>query len=621
MAERLEFKAELKQLLHLITHSLYSNREIFLRELISNASDAINRLKFDSLSKEDLLEGDKDWQIEIIPDREAGTLTISDNGIGMSRQTVIENLGTIAQSGTRNFLEAVRVQAEVGRPELIGQFGVGFYSAFMVADKVTVLTRPAGEPKAGVRWESDGQGEFTIESADKARRGTNVTLHLKEDAKEFLDEWRLRGLVKKFSDFIEHPVVMKVTQLKEDKTEEQVPEILNARKAVWLRKKSEVSPEEYRTFYETIAHANGDPARIIHYGVEGALEFKALLFIPANRPIDFYWGEPKGGLRLYVQRVLITEQCEELLPPYLRFVKGVVDSADLPLNVSRELLQENPVLGKIRRNVVGNILSDLENMRVNEFEKYTQFFSEFGLVLKEGVGRDFENRDKLANLLIFESMNNEAGKFITLKQYTEQMPVSQKEIIYLVGESRAALEHAPYLEAYRAKGWDVLFCTDTIDELAIPSLREYDGKPLAAADRTAPPETEAPKASDEFGKLAAKLKDLLPGVKEVRPSGRLVDSAACLVATEGAPSAHLERILKSMGRGDELKDAGRILELNPNHPAVQKVVSVFAANENDPRVEQFGRLFYDQAVLAEGSRPTDPAAFAKRINELIVSVS
>jgi len=384
MPETLEFKAELKQLLHLITHSLYSDREIFLRELVSNAADAVNKARFDSLANADRLEGDTDWKIRLTPDKDAGTLTVSDNGVGMTRQEVIDNLGTIAQSGTKAFLVMARQKgASADMPGLIGQFGVGFYSAFMVADKVTVLTRPAGSPADGTRWESDGQGAFTIEPAEKPTRGTDVILHLKEDAKEFLDPWWLRALVKKFSDFIEFPVVMEVEKEKDGKAE-RTEETLNTRKAIWLRKKTEVAPDEYAEFYKQLAHDAEPPAATIHYAAEGKTEFKVLAFVPAHKPLRFDWEEP-AGLRLYIQRVLIMERCEQLLPAYLRFVKGVVDSADLPLNVSREMLQQNPLLEVIQKSVVKNVLDTLAGMKNVEFEKYARFYAGFGPVLKLGL--------------------------------------------------------------------------------------------------------------------------------------------------------------------------------------------------------------------------------------------
>src|ERR1700722_5545443 len=375
--EKLEFKAELKQLLHLITHSLYSNKEIFLRELISNASDAINKIKFDSLQHEHLLEGNKDWKIKVVVDKDAGTLTVSDNGIGLSREAAVENLGTIAKSGTRAFLEALKSNQEVkSHPELIGQFGVGFYSAFMVADKVTVISREAGDPKDGVRWESDGQGEFTVEAVEKPARGTDVILHLKPEEKDFLEPYRLRQIIKKFSDFIEHPVVMDVEKENEDKTKTVTEETVNSRKAIWLRRKSEKTDEEYTPFYKQVSSDFEPPAKVIHYGAEGAQEFKALLFIPGHRPYDMQWGDAKWGLRLYIQRVLIMDHCEALLPPYLRFVKGVVDSSDLPLNISRELLQHNPRLERIKNSVVKSVLKALEDMKADEHDKYVSFYKE-----------------------------------------------------------------------------------------------------------------------------------------------------------------------------------------------------------------------------------------------------
>jgi molecular chaperone HtpG len=483
MPETLEFKAELKQLLHLITHSLYSNPEIFLRELISNASDAINKLKFDSLSREDLLENDKEWKIRIAADKTAGTLTISDNGIGMTQAEVVENLGTIAKSGTKAFLEAVRSQSENTRPELIGQFGVGFYSAFMVADKVTVLTRPGGAGTKATRWESDGQGAFTIEEADKPTRGTDVTLHLKSDAKGYLEERRIRQIVKKFSDFIEHPIIMEVEKHEKEGETKHEDETLNSQKAIWLRSKNEVSADEYNAFYKQLSHDDADPARVIHYTAEGKSEFKSLLFIPSHRPIALEWGEPKGGLRLYVQRVLIMEKCEELLPPYLRFVAGVVDSLDLPLNVSREILQQNPQLEVIQKNVVRNVLDGLATMKNSEYEKYLAFHKGLGPILKEAFHHDWSNREKVADLLLFESHSTPKGEYTTLAKYVEGMKEGQEAIYYLIGEEREQLAHSPYLEAFKSRGWDVLLLTDPIDEFAIPALGNYKGKRLQAADR------------------------------------------------------------------------------------------------------------------------------------------
>ncbi len=622
--EKLEFKTELKQLLHIITHSLYSNKEIFLRELISNASDAINKILFDSLGHEEKLEGNKDWKIKIIPDREAGTLTISDNGIGMSRDSAVENLGTIAKSGTRAFLESLKNKELHQKPELIGQFGVGFYSAFMVADRVTVISRMAGDPRDGVRWESDGQGEFTVESIEKPTRGTDVILHLKEDEKDFLDPYRLQQIVKKFSDFIEHPVVMDVEKTDENKNKTIVEETLNARKAIWLRSKSENTPEEYNTFYKQIAGDSEEPAKVIHYTAEGVNEFKVLLFIPAHRPFELQWGgEIQFGPRLYIQRVLIMDHCEALLPSYLRFVKGVVDCSDLPLNISREMLQHNPLLEKIKSNLVRSVLKALEEMKTEEEEKYRTFHHELGAILKEGLVRDWSNREKIADLLLFESMKTPAGQYTTLAKYVEAMPADQKAIWYLIGDDREMLEHSPYLETFRARGQDVLLLTDPIDEFALPGLGKYKDKELKAVDRDEPEENkeEAAKKTEmqeQFQKLFDYLKSKLTEVSDIRLSSRLKDSAACLVAGSGGMSAHLERLMQRMGRTEEMKPVRRILELNGEHPAVRALQQLYHSNAQDPRVESYARLLYDQAVIAEGSRIADPTGFAQRINELLV---
>jgi molecular chaperone HtpG len=618
-AETLEFRTELKQLLHIITHSLYSHKEIFLRELISNASDAINKIKFDSLNRDDVLEDNKDWKIKISVDADKRTLTIADNGIGMSRAEAVENLGTIAKSGTRAFLESVQKAGAADKPELIGQFGVGFYSAFMVADRVTVVSRRAGEPQEGVRWESAGQGEFSVESVEKPTRGTDVTLHLKEDEKEFLDPYVLRQLVKRFSDFIEHPVVMDVEK-DEDGKKTTAEETLNARKAIWLRSPSEVTTEEYAEFYKQVSGNPDEPAKVIHYVAEGTNEFRVLLFIPSKRPFELQWGaDYKIGPRLYVQRVLIMDHCEKLLPPYLRFVRGVVDSTSLPLNISRELLQQNPILERIGKNVVKNALDALKDLKDSDYEKYVSFFKELGSILKEGVGRDWNNRDRLADLLLFESLNTPAGQFTTLAGYVEKMPADQN-IYYLSGEEREALEHSPYLEAFRARGQDVLLLTDPVDEFILPGFPEYKGKRLQAADRGRPGDGKEAQQEEaaRYEKLFARLKSNINEVSDVRLTSRLKESAACLVAPDGALSPHLERLLEKMGRGDEGGRTKRVLELNGEHPAVVALRVLFERNPDDPRVESYGRLLFEEAVLAEGSKLKDPAAFARRINELLV---
>ena len=625
----MEFKSELRQILHLITHSLYSHKEIFLRELISNASDAINKIRFNSINNTDLLDGDSDWKIKLIVDKDKNTLTVSDNGTGMSRETIIDQLGTIAKSGTKAFLETLQQADDASRPELIGQFGVGFYSSYMVADRVTVVSRLAGEPKEqGVRWVSAGQGEFTVKTAEKETHGTEVTLHLKEDEKEFLEEWRLRQVVKEFSDFIEYPVVMDVernepVEGEDDKTEAVIrEETLNSMKALWLRSKDEIEEEEYNAFYRQISNDYGDPARVIHYTAEGLTEFKVLLFIPAKRPFDMMFGDPKVGPRLYVQRVQIMEHCEELLPPYLRFIKGVVDCSDLPLNVSREILQQNPILDRIRKNLVKRVFSALEEMKKDEFEKYVDFFKELGLILKEGMAQDFENRDTLTSLAVYESMNTEAGKYISIDDYVDQMPPDQEEIYYLIGEHRGMLERTPYLEVFRDRGWNVLFMTDPIDEFVMSSVTEYREKKYKAADKgdiTADESSKARAEDDEktFKALIETLKGRITEVQDVRLSTRLKDSASCLVADEDAMSAHMERLMQRMGEG-EAHPSKRILEINAGHPVVQGLQKLHDSDSEDVRVESIGRLLYEQAVVAEGSKLDDPVGFASRINDLLV---
>ena len=628
--QRMEFKTELKQLLDLIIHSLYTKKEIFLRELISNAADAIDKLRFEALKNPELVDasgGGSDWKIQLIPDEKEGTLTIADNGIGMGRDAIVQNLGTIASSGTRAFLESLTKANVQNRPELIGQFGVGFYASFMVADRVTVVSRPAGVGGAaeGVKWESDGQGEFTVEPYDKVTRGTDVILHLRDDAKEFLKDWRLRDVVKRYSDYIEHPIVLVAPDQKE--------ETLNSREAIWRRPKNEVKEEDYKAFYRQLPHTadDEDPLRTIHVVAEGgATDFRALLFVPRRRGLDWLMGpEKKSSVDLYVRRVLIMHECEHLVPPYLRFVRGVVDSSDLPLNVSRETIQNNPVLHRIRTNVVNRVLNTLEEMKNEEYEKsYVPFFEEFGGYLKEGAATDFANRERLADLLLFESTTTDpsdaAKRYTTLAKYVERMPADQKDVYYLTGDTRELIENSPYLESFKARGQEVLLLTDPVDEYLVASLHGYKGKNLKAVDR-ADADPAAEKVSEDKAAALRPLVDALKAkladdVKDVRLSARLKESAAVLVADQGAMGANLERLLQRMGRGDEVPQTKRILELNPDHPAVQALKTLHEQNGDDPRVEAYGRLLYDEAVIAEGSRVKDPAAFARRVNELMVKV-
>lgn len=621
-AEKMEFKTEMKQMMDIIIHSLYSHKEIFLRELISNAADAIDKVRFESLTKADLLEDNSEWKIKIISDQENGTLTVSDNGIGMSRDTIVEDLGTIARSGTRAFLENVKDSQATDLPDLIGQFGVGFYSAFMVADKVTVLSRVPGDKANGVKWESDGKGEFTIETVEKESRGTDVILHLREDEKEFLSEWKLREGVKKFSDFIEHPIVMDVEREDDEKNKTVTEEVLNSQQAIWLRPKSELNDEQYNEFYKHISHDFTDPAKSIHYAAEGVIEFKALLYLPSRRPFDLFFPEAKGGLHLYIKRVFIIDDCKDLMPEYLRFVKGVVDATDLPLNVSREMLQHNPQLEKIKKNLTGKVLGTLDEMKEKTYDQYVSFYKEFGPVMKEGVHTDFENKDKLADLLLYHSTKTEPDTYVALSDYVDAMPSDQGDIYYLAGENLEDMRGSPYLEIFKARGHEVLFMCDPIDEWVTQGLHEYKGKALKAVDKgdvKGDKKDENKKKKDEktFKDVLAFLNDKIADVKDVRLSSRLKDSASCLVADEGDMSAHMERLMQKMGRGEQ-PESRRILELNGGHACVTALQQLYAQNGDDPRIEDYGRLLYDQAVIAEGSKISDPSAFIRRINDLMV---
>jgi molecular chaperone HtpG len=619
-AQTLQFKTELKQVLDIIIHSLYSHKDIFLREVISNASDAIHTLRFQGLTQPELLEGNEDWKIKLIPDPKADTLTVSDNGVGMSQESVVENLGTIAKSGTKALLESLRQADAKDRPELIGQFGVGFYSSFMVANRVTVISRAAGAPKEqGVRWESDGQGEFSVEPVTKETRGTDVILHLKGDAREFLDPWRLRQLVKHHSDFVEFPIVMDVEK-EEGGKKTTAEETLNSQKAIWLRAKSEISKEEYEEFYKQLSHDTEPPGQVIHYTGEGAVEFRALLYVPKHRPFDLMFGDQHKGVQLYIRRVFIMDDSEALLPPYLRFVKGVVDSPDLPLNVSREMLQQSAPLGRIKNNLVHTVLRTLATWKTKEPDAYAAFYHELGPYLKEGIVQDYENREKLADLLLVESTRAEPGKRTTLAEYVERAPVGQTEIYYLVGENRSVLEHSPHLEGFRAQDREVLLFTEPIDEFVTQALTEYKGKKLKAIDKGELPGPAVDEATKErFGPLLDFLKGKLgDDVKEVRLSARLKASAAVLVADEWAMGPQMARLMERMGRGGEVPPSQRVLELNPSHPAVEALQKLHAKDAGDGRLEKYGRLLYDEALIAEGSRVKDPAALVRTVNELLV---
>ena len=635
-----KFETEVQQLLDLVIHSLYSNKDIFLRELISNASDAIDKIRFESHSNEALLEGNSDWKIKLIPDKTAGTLTIRDNGIGMSLEEVAENVGTIARSGTRAFMEAAKAKNLADNPELIGQFGVGFYSSFMVADKVVLVTRKAGDKAAGCRWESTGDGNYTIEDCEKETRGTDVILHLKEEMKEYLDEWKIRSIVKKYSDYVQYPITMDITRTEPAKgadgqviegggdIEKTTEETLNSMKAIWARPKSEITEEEYEEFYKHISHDYEKPLKTIHYSAEGTSEFKALLYIPSHRPFDMFYPDRKKGVQLYVRRVFITDSCEHLVPEYLRFIKGVVDSSDLPLNVSREILQEDVQIKRIEKSLVGKILGTLAEMKEKAADDYLKFYAEFGPVLKEGLHFDFANKEKIQELIMFESTATEPGKVVSLKEYVERMPESQKEIYFITGSGRAAVENSPHLEVFRKKGYEVLFLIDPVDEWVVQSLREYDGKKLKAVDRgdleidteeeKKEKEEKREKAAKEYKGVLDLIQDQLQDkVKEVRLSSRLTDSACCLVADEYGLNANMERLLKSMNQ--EVPESKRILELNPDHPLMQVLSGLYDKDKENPRLGDYCELLYDQALLTEGSPIKDPLKFTRLVAELMVT--
>ncbi len=614
--ETLGFQAEVRQLLDLMIHSLYSNKEIFLRELISNASDAADRLRFEALTDGNLYEGDSVLKIRVAYDKKARTITVSDNGVGMTRAEVVDNIGTIAKSGTRQFLASLTGdQAKDAR--LIGQFGVGFYSSFIVADKVALVTRRAGlGAEHGLRWESDGQGEYTLETVEKPRRGTDVILHLRKDEDEFLDAYRLRTIIRKYSDHITLPIVMKL----EDKNEE---ETVNRASALWARPRSEIKQEEYDEFYKHVAHDFEAPLAHIHSHVEGKQEYTSLLYIPKRAPFDLWDRNKHHGIKLYVRRVFIMDEAEQLMPAYLRFVRGVIDSNDLPLNISREMLQHSKEIDAIRAGSVKKVLDLLEDIAAKETEKYATFWKEFGRVLKEGAVEDFANGERIAKLLRFSSTytDNETQN-VSLMDYIGRMKEGQGKIYYVTADSFAAARNSPHLEIFRKKGIEVLLLYDRIDEWVVMHLTEFDGKALQSVakgeldlgkleDKQEKQQQE--KAAAEFKELVKKIKAILgERLKEVRITHRLTNSPACLVADQHDMSANLERLLKASGQ--ELPASKPILEINPSHPIVVKLKD----EADEQRFADWTHILFDQAVLSEGGQLGDPAGFVHRLNELLL---
>jgi molecular chaperone HtpG len=628
--ETYQFKTEINQLMNIIIHSLYSHPEIFLRELISNASDAIDKLRFKSQLETNIVGTDTEFKIKIKPDVKNRTLEISDNGIGMTYEDVVENIGTIAKSGTAGFLEALNTakQKDAIAPELIGQFGVGFYSSFIVAEKVTLITRAAGSEKA-TKWESSGDGSYTIEEAEKADRGTSVILKLKKvdkDEQDFTAEWTIRDIIKKHSDFVAYPIVMDVEKTKpvldkdgkpkKDKTEKVIEEeTLNSMKAIWARDKSEVSEEEYNEFYSHISHDWNPPLAHLHLKLEGTTEYSALLYIPSKSPFNFLMHDGTHGIHLYCKRVFIMENCTELMPQYLAFIKGVVDAPDLNLNVSREILQHDTLVRNIKTNLVKKLLDMFANM---DKEKYEQFFSEFGYILKGGISADFDNREKLATLLRYKTTKSD-GKWISLKEYIDRMKPDQKDIYYITGDSLTMLLNSPHLEQLKEKDYEVLLMTDPIDEWVIRDLHEFEKKSFKSAEKG---DLDLNKIDDKKKDTYSALFDYIKSsleekVKEVKPSTHLKDSIACLSGDQYDMSAFMEKVMKASGQ--EVSSAKRVLELNMDHPLLSKIRDIHEKNRDAAVLKEYSQLLYDMAIISEGGKLDNPSRFSKMIGDLMVN--
>ncbi|NYT86947.1 molecular chaperone HtpG [Pollutimonas harenae] len=624
-SETLGFQTEVKQLLHLMIHSLYSNKEIFLRELVSNASDACDKLRFEAIDNPDLFQGDTDLRIRVEYDKNARSITISDNGIGMSRDEAVANLGTIARSGTKEFFSQLTGDKQKDA-QLIGQFGVGFYSSFIVASKVSVLSRRAGADETdAILWESEGQGEFTIAPVEKADRGTSVTLYLREEEDEFVNGWKLREVLRRYSDHISLPIQMQKEEWDAEKSEQVKKnewETVNQASALWTRPKSEITDEQYQEFYKHIGHDYDDPLAWTHNRVEGRSEYTQLLFVPKHAPMDLWDREGRRGVKLYVKRVFIMDDAEQLLPSYLRFVRGVIDSADLPLNVSREILQESRDVRVIREGSAKRVLSLLEDLAENKPEQYAEFWEQFGQVLKEGTGEDQGNQERIAKLLRFASTHDDsAAQTVSLADYVSRMKEGQDKIYYVSADSYAAASNSPHLEIFRKKGLEVLLLSDRVDEWMLSYLREFDGKSLVSIakgglnlDQMADEEEKKHQAevAETFKPLVERLGKALDGkVKEVRVTGRLVDSPACVVVDENELSPHLLRMLQAAGQ--TAPDLKPILEINPEHALIGRLQ---VAPEVD--FDEWALLLLDQAMLAEGASLAEPAAFVKRMNRLLL---
>ncbi len=625
--ETLGFQAEVKQLLHLMIHSLYSNKEIFLRELISNASDAADKLRFEALSDASLYGTDADLKIRISFDKAARTLTVSDNGVGMSRDEAVANIGTIAKSGTREFFQALTGD-QAKDAHLIGQFGVGFYSSFIVADRVTLVTRRAGAAAGeAVRWESDGGGEYSIEAVEKPGRGTEVTLHLREGEDELLDDLRLRALIRKYSDHIAIPIRMEKKVWDEDKKaykQTGEDETVNQANALWARPKSEIGEDQYQEFYKHVAHDFDPPLAWTHNRVEGRHEYTQLLYLPAHAPFDLWDRTHRHGIKLYVRRVFIMDDAEQLLPAYLRFVRGVVDSSDLPLNVSREILQQSKDIEAIRSGCTKRVLALLEDLAQNQKDKYAGFWKEFGLVLKEGVGEDHANREKIAGLLRFSSTHNDSEEQgASFADYAARMKPDQEKIYFVTADSFLAAKNSPHLEVFRKKGIEVLLLAERVDEWLVSNLTEFEGKPLVSVARgdldlgkleDEAEKKEQEKQAGEYKELTDKIQGALgEQVKEVRVTLRLTSSPACLVSDQYDMGGNLARILKAAGQ--KVPESKPIMEINPGHPLVQRL------KYEETQFVDWSQVLFDQALLAEGGQLEDPAGFVKRLNELMLAMA
>ncbi|HEX7511714.1 MAG TPA: molecular chaperone HtpG [Chitinivibrionales bacterium] len=618
--QKLEFQTEVKQLLHLMIHSLYTHKEVFLRELISNASDALDKIRFESLTQKDILGDDEELRIRIKLDKNAKILTITDNGIGMTREEVIQNIGTIARSGSKAFVEKLTGDQKVDS-NMIGQFGVGFYSVFMVASRVKLVTKRAGSAEPAVEWESDGSSEYSITAGDKTSRGTEITVYLKDGEVSYAEDWQVRSLIKKYSDYIAFPIY-----LPNDKGKD---EIINETKPLWKRNPTEITDEQYEEFFKTALGGFEKPAITIHSKAEGVLEYSFVLCIPSKAPFDLFQPERKHGLKLYVRRVFIMDDCKELFPEYLRFIKGVVDSEDLPLNISREMLQHNPIIEKIKKGLVGKVLGKLKELSEQDPKAYLAFWQQFGHIIKEGLHSDHENKEKLLELIRYQSsMGDTADDVTSLKQYVSRMREGQKYIYYISGENRGMIQKSPHLEIFKEKSIEVLYMLDPIDEWAIPNIYNFEGKELRSiakgdldlGDLGKDEKKQNDAVASKFKKLSERIKNILSdSVKDVRVSTRLKDSACCLVADEHDVGSYMEKVMKAMGQ--EVPQAKPTLEINGNHKVIENLNTLYEKEPKSALLDEWVKLLFDQAFIAEGKPLTDPQAYAKRVNELLEKAS